>query len=258
MRAGTVQRWGISFEIAPTCKTHTIGNNRGQKTKAGRQVPAGMGHSIVEKALVAGIRDNCHRGTRNTADLQGRRSAVNSGPTPLDGSTPAPTSSTVVDANCHTTIKMHGQPAAAEGVVHMRTFGGQGDGLYVASTVQDKPCNMIVDTDATVSIMNSEFLGRYGGMLSETPFKQLQTATGRVTQVHGCVDLDVTIGQYHGRHTMLVADVIDYCILGLDFLQQCQCHLDMVGHVLELQGMQIKLAPRTTPMGPMCQRIVMT
>ena len=57
---------------------------------------------------------------------------------------------------------------------------------------------------------------------------------------------------------MLVADVMDHCILGLDFLQQCQCKLDMVGHVLELQGMQIKLVPRTTPTGPMCQRIVST
>ena len=63
---------GISFAIAPTCKTHTIGNNRGQKTKAGRQILAGKGHSVVEKASridgapVAGIRDNCHRETRNS------------------------------------------------------------------------------------------------------------------------------------------------------------------------------------------------
>ena len=73
-------------------------------------------------------------------------------------STTAPTSSPVVNANCHMTIDAHGQPAAAEGVVHMRTFGGQGDGLYVAGTVQDKPCNMLVDTGATVSIVNSEFM----------------------------------------------------------------------------------------------------
>ena len=37
MRAGTVQRVGISFAISPTCKTHNIDNNRGQKTKASRQ-----------------------------------------------------------------------------------------------------------------------------------------------------------------------------------------------------------------------------
>ena len=97
-----------------------------------------------------------------------------------------------------------------------------------------------------------------GCTVNISPFRQLWTATGDCTPVYGCTTFDVTIGGYSGRHQMLVADSIDCCILGLDFLESCHCMLDIVGHVLQLQGMQIKLVPRTVPMGPMCQCIVTT
>ena len=143
-------------------------------------------------------------------------------------------------------------------MIQMRTLGGQHDDLYVEGVINDTPCKMLIDTGTSVSIISPKMLQVDGCTVNISPVQQLRTATGDCTPVHGCVTFDVTIGGYSGRHQMLVADIIDCCILGLDFLESCHCMLDLVGHVLQLQGMQIKLVPRTAPMCPMCQRIVTT
>ena len=195
-------------------------------------------------------------GKRQTADLGGGRSAVD-----VDGCAPPcatnhPCTNEACDqASSDGKAILANQPVD-DSTLSMRSLGGQQDGLYVEGSINGKLCKMLIDTGASVSIVSTSMINEHNKVLSKSPFTQLRTATGQVTPVHGCSTLDITIGRYSGQHVMLVADVMDCCIIGLDFLQQYRCTLDIAGRVLQMDGMQIKLLPRTAPIGPICQRIV--
>ena len=143
----------------------------------------------------------------------------------------------------------------------MRTLGGGGeggrhDGLYAEGIINDQACKLLIDTGSSVSIVTTQTINERNFIISESPFKQLRTPTGEVTPIHGCTTVDIAIGPYRGKHMVLVADIVDSCILGLNFLQQYECKRDIAGRVLQVQGIHVKLLPGVAQSGPICQRIV--
>ena len=144
-------------------------------------------------------------------------------------------------------------PAENMTMINTRTMG---DGLYAEGLIHDQPCMLLLDTGSTISIVSTKIVHQCKGVITESRYKQLRTATGQLTPVLGCATFDITIGRYHGQCEMLVAEIKDSCIIGLDFMQQHECTLDISGRVLQLDGVQIKLLPHATPLGTMCQRIV--
>ena len=145
---------------------------------------------------------------------------------------------------------------AEDTAINTRTMGGLNDGLYAEGLINDQPCMLLLDTGSTISIVSTKIINQCKSVITESRYKQLRMATGQVTPVLGCPTLDITIGRYRGQYEMLVAEIKDSCIIGLDFLQQYQCTLDISGRVLQVDGIQIKLLPHATPLGTMCQRIV--
>lgn len=56
---------------------------------------------------------------------------------------------------------------------------------------------------------------------------RLSTATGQRIPVRGEMKITVKLGERVYRHNVIVADILDDCIIGLDFLQNYQCNIDM-------------------------------
>ena len=135
-------------------------------------------------------------------------------------------------------------PAENMTMINTRTMG---DGLYAEGLINDQPCMLLLDTGSTISIVSTKIVHQCKGVITESRYKQLRTATGQVTPVLGCATFDITIGRYRGQCEMLVADIKDSCIIGLDFMQQYECTLDISGRVLQLDGVQIKLLPHAWP-----------
>ena len=93
-------------------------------------------------------------------------------------------------------------------------------------------CRIVVDTGSTVTIVRPDIVKRCKGMLfSDTvrPTKSLlRTATGDSALMNGRCKLKINLGRTETLHDVLVADITDECILGLDFMLENNCSLDMV------------------------------
>ncbi|MBJ5579777.1 retroviral-like aspartic protease, partial [Salmonella enterica subsp. enterica serovar Derby] len=108
-------------------------------------------------------------------------------------------------------------------VVHITDIKGEHDGLFVEGTVDDVPCQMMIDTGATATIIRPDILND----LSEPPRRlfnpkgvSLRTVTGDYAPVHGKVELQFQIGTIRVKHPAYIADIHDSCVLGLDFLRE--------------------------------------
>ena len=123
--------------------------------------------------------------------------------------------------------------------------GGSGGGgsCHVAVSVQGVPTAGLVDTGSSVTLVRPDVLPS-GTPLQPTAV-QLRTVTGQLAPMAGKGLLWLCVGGRRVRHLVWVADVQDCCILGLDFLQNTGCVLDMGRGTLSFPG-----GP-TVAMGPL-------
>ena len=108
-------------------------------------------------------------------------------------------------------------------VIEVRTFGGQDGGLYVECTIEGKPCRMLVDTGASVSVVKKSIERWVDKFEQQRGITQLQTATGDVTPIYVCSEVTVKIGDFKNCQQVCVADIIADCVLGLDFMNAFNC-----------------------------------
>ena len=106
-------------------------------------------------------------------------------------------------------------------VIEVRTFGGQDGGLYVEGKFEGKPCRMLIDTGASVSVVKKS-IERWV-VEQQRGITQLQTATGDVTHIYGCSEVTEEIGDFKNCQQVCVADIIADCVLGLDFMNAFNC-----------------------------------
>jgi hypothetical protein len=69
----------------------------------------------------------------------------------------------------------------------------------------------------------------------------LKTASGEMLPILGQVNLAVQLGGQSFSHQFLVADIIDNCILGLDFMQSYGLSVDIGGGTLKYKDMEFPL-----------------
>ena len=108
-------------------------------------------------------------------------------------------------------------------VIEVRTFGGQDGGLYVKGKIEGKPCRMLIDTGASVSVVKKSIERWVDKVEQQWGITQLQTATGYVTPIYGCSEVTVEIGDFKNCQPLCVADIIADCVLGLDFMNTFNC-----------------------------------
>ena len=119
-------------------------------------------------------------------------------------------------------------------------------------------CTLTVDTGSNISIVHPEVLQRSTNHVTIQPVgSQLRTVTGETAPILGRTTVHLTVGTFQTKQEMWVAKIADECILGLDFLQQHDCQVDLKEGVLHIGDEEVPLQqPRATE--PTCYRCYST
>ena len=107
-------------------------------------------------------------------------------------------------------------------VVKTGKLTGFGESKVVSGAIGNTPCDFIIDTWSNITILHPDSILR-------PTF--LRTVIGESVPVRGKTTVKMRLGNYEADHVIWVADIVDKCIVGLDFLLQHNCQVD-VGNAL--------------------------
>ena len=125
--------------------------------------------------------------------------------------------------------------------------------------LEGKTMNMIVDTGSNISIVAPQLLRNIGKDLScvQPVPNCLKSVTGEKLNLLGAVTLKFEIGNREILQSFYVADISESCILGLDFLQQQRCQLNITNGILSMGNVQVPLLhPLTDDLDMLCYRVI--
>lgn len=116
------------------------------------------------------------------------------------------------------------------------------DFCHIPICIEGVECNALVDTGSTVTVVRPEVVPE-GAQLEDTAV-QLHTVTGELAPMKGKGLLTLTVGGVNVQHSVWIANVQDSCILGLDFLRDHGCQLDLSKATLSFgNGQVVKMRP---------------
>ena len=121
------------------------------------------------------------------------------------------------------------------------------DFCHIPICIEGVSCMALVDTGSTVTVVRPEVVP-VGTRLEDTAV-QLRTVTGELAPMKARGQLMLTVGGRNMRHTVWVAEVQDACILGLDFLREQGCLLDLGRATLSFSDGQVV---HMRPLDPRC------
>ncbi|KAJ8946245.1 hypothetical protein NQ318_004614, partial [Aromia moschata] len=114
--------------------------------------------------------------------------------------------------------------------------------LLVLGYLDDKWRSFVIDTGATRTILRPDILPKPPKQLSR--HVRLETATGELIPVHGEVYVKIQLGSKIMYHQVLIADIRDDCILGLDILSKHGFVVDIKNRIIQIQNEEIVMAPK--------------
>ncbi|KAJ8951273.1 hypothetical protein NQ318_008176 [Aromia moschata] len=114
--------------------------------------------------------------------------------------------------------------------------------LIVHGYLDDKWRSFVIDTGATRTILRPDILPKPPKELSR--HVRLETATGELIPVHGEVYVKIQLGSKIMYHQVLIADIRDDCILGLDILSKHDFVVDIKNRIIRIQNEEIVMAPK--------------
>ncbi|KAI5743998.1 hypothetical protein M8J77_024652 [Diaphorina citri] len=118
------------------------------------------------------------------------------------------------------------------------------DSLIIHGKVNQRDCDILLDTGASKSILRRDFL-------VETTLKNpdkyaLKTATGEQARAYGEIEVDIQLGDFEWRHTFIVADIIDECILGCDFILQHRVYMNFWDMTMVIENVEVPVTVGST------------
>ena len=137
-------------------------------------------------------------------------------------------------------LKKENETLDEEGV---KVSGKKSSGLFITACVNGKPLSSLVDTGATLTIISSrvwEAIGESSYTLN--PFDQvISTASGNPIGVKGKTKVHIKVSKSSCYMDVIIADIDNEAILGLDFLDRNNCKIDIAQGNLIVQNETIKL-----------------
>lgn len=131
-------------------------------------------------------------------------------------------------------------------------------GLFVAGSMQSYPVRMLVDTGSNVTIMKTEVFKKISN-ISEIEVTEvnstLVTATGESSPFYGKADLLIEIGNHKMQHSVLLADIKNDVILGVDFMEKHKCDVLLSKNCLSINGHKVQCFQISDLNVPTCCRI---
>lgn len=135
-------------------------------------------------------------------------------------------------------------PVAPEPVSYVASLHHQANSIYVDGTIDSIPLKMLLDTGATKTIIRPDLVKKMGkSNLFPTKWR-LRTATGEQATASGEIDLNITVGNTSIKHRVLVAEVEDEFILGMDIMRKHGFKLDLKKGVMMVNEEELVLNPR--------------
>ena len=128
---------------------------------------------------------------------------------------------------------------APEASVIVATLKNHTNSLFVNGLVNAQPRDMLLDTGATMTIIRPEILK---GKTAILPTRwALRTATGESVNVLGETIADFRIGDTKFRYRVLIPNIEQDVILGMDIMAEFGFKLDLHGGILRVNGEDIVL-----------------
>ncbi|RXN35620.1 contactin-associated -like 5 [Labeo rohita] len=116
------------------------------------------------------------------------------------------------------------------------------DFCHIPICIEGVECTALVDTGSTVTVVRPEVVPE-GTQLEDTAV-QLRTVTGELAPMKGKGLLTLSVAGVNMQHPVWIANVQDSCILGLDFLRDYGCRLDLSKATLSFSnGQVVKMRP---------------
>ncbi len=126
-----------------------------------------------------------------------------------------------------------------------------GDSLITNGAINGKNCIITLDTGANRTIVRKDLI--CGGVTPANGLK-LQTATGDRTSIKGKKIVNIRIGRTIFQHEVLIADIMDEVILGMDFMRANGFVVDVGRGVLSYSNIELPLQVSST--GATTRRII--
>ncbi|MEW8542943.1 MAG: retroviral-like aspartic protease family protein, partial [Candidatus Thiodiazotropha sp.] len=137
------------------------------------------------------------------------------------------------------------QPKAPEkdGDKSVKVSGPNNSGLFAAAVVNGKPVYCLVDTGATLTIISTKVWGLMDQSSSALdPYSQvISTATGSPIEVNGKARVQLKMAKSLCYIDVVVANIENDMVIGLDFLKNMDCKIDVAQGTLTIQGQTIQL-----------------
>ena len=137
-------------------------------------------------------------------------------------------------------LKKENKTLDEEGV---KVSGRKSSGLFLTAYVNGKPLSSFVDTGATLTIVSSRVWQAIGeSSYTLNPFEQvISTASGNPIEVKGKTKVHIKVSKSSCYMDVIIADIDNETILGLDFLDRYNCKIDIAQGNLIVQIETIKL-----------------
>ncbi|KAJ8911547.1 hypothetical protein NQ315_012800, partial [Exocentrus adspersus] len=136
-----------------------------------------------------------------------------------------------------------GHQHAPRKVAQVASLEHQLNSVFIDGVMNNKLRSLLLDTGATKTIIRPNML-EASTKIRPTQWR-LRTATGHSATIHGEAEVTFTIGNNSFNHRVLVADIEDEVILGVDIMNSKGFQLDFEHGVLKINEEEVVLHGRT-------------
>lgn len=109
------------------------------------------------------------------------------------------------------------------------------DSLTLPGKVNGERCSLLLDTGAAVSVASRRLVK----LPLQESLASLKTANGNSITVYGRVSLEIELGSWKAHREVLVADILDDFIVGLDLMKQLGMIVDLRKKTVRLGNVDI-------------------
>ncbi|XP_060561567.1 retroviral-like aspartic protease 1 [Ruditapes philippinarum] len=115
-------------------------------------------------------------------------------------------------------------------------------GLYAYGKVGNVSVNCLVDTGATVTVISENLWLKLKSKNKITPFElSVSSTSGDLLKVKGQTEIDLRFKRHLYKTKVVVAEIGNDVVLGLDFMQQYGVCIDVIRNTMKLKGHIVNL-----------------